>query len=303
MQAEISQLNRHTRRLTDRDGFWAFIMLLPNVAGFFVFTLFPVVVSFLLSFTSYDILTPPSFVGLANYQELFLFDKIVGQVVKNTLIYTAVVVPVGMFISLMLALALDKKIKFLRVFRAAFFMPVITSAVAVSLVWQWLYNPDFGLLNSLLRTMGISNPPAWLNSQVYALPAVMVVAIWKNLGYNMLLFLAGLQNISVTYYEAAALDGANGFQQFRHITWPLLSPTSFFVFVMTVISSFQVFDLVQLMTRGGPGRATSTLVHYIYQNAFKYFYMGYASALAYLLFAMVLIVTLLNMTLQRKVVY
>lgn len=291
------------RRLSDRDGFWAFAMLSPNLVGFLLFTLFPVIASLLLSFTSYDILTPPEWVGLYNYEEMFIYDKIVGQVVKNTLIYTACVVTIGIFISLMLALALDQKIKFVKLLRAAFFMPVITSAVAVSLVWQWLYNPDFGLLNSFLKMLGATEPPAWLNSQVYALPAVIATAIWKGLGYNMLLFLAGLQNISTTYYEAAELDGANNFQKFRHITWPLLSPTTFFVFVMSVISSFQVFDLVQLMTRGGPGRATSTLVHYIYQNGFKFFYMGYASALAYLLFALVLAITLVNMLFQKKVVY
>lgn len=291
------------RRLRDRDGFWAFMMLSPNLVGFLMFTVFPVLASLFLSFTSYDILTPPEWVGLYNYEEMFIYDKIVGQVVRNTLIYTASVVPIGIFLSLMLALALDQKIKFVRVFRSAFFMPVITSAVAVSLVWQWLYNPDFGLLNAFLKMVGVTEPPAWLNSQVYALPAVIVTSIWKNLGYNMLLFLAGLQNISTTYYEAADLDGANGFQKFIHVTWPLLSPTTFFVFVMSVISSFQVFDLVQLMTRGGPGRATSTLVHYIYQNGFKFFYMGYASALAYLLFAMVMVITLINMTLQKKVVY
>lgn len=291
------------RRLGDRDGFWAFVMLSPNLVGFLMFTLFPVIASLLLSFTSYDILTPPEWVGLYNYEEMFVYDKIVSQVVRNTLVYTACVVPIGIFLSLMLALALDQKIKFVRIFRSAFFMPVITSAVAVSLVWQWLYNPDFGLLNSFLKMVGVTEPPAWLNSQVYALPAVIVTSIWKNLGYNMLLFLAGLQNISTTYYEAAELDGANGVQRFMHITWPLLSPTTFFVFVMSVISSFQVFDLVQLMTRGGPGRATSTLVHYIYQNGFKFFYVGYASALAYLLFAMVLVITLINMTLQKKVVY
>jgi len=301
MLARQTAKPRH--RLSDRDGFWAFVMLSPNLLGFLMFTLFPVIASLLLSFTSYDILTPPQWVGLYNYEEMFIYDKIVGQVVKNTLVYTGCVVPIGIFISLILALALDQKIKFVKILRAAFFMPVITSAVAVSLVWQWLYNPDFGLLNSFLKMVGVTEPPVWLNSQVYALPAVIATSIWKNLGYNMLLFLAGLQNISTTYYEAAELDGANGFQKFRHITWPLLSPTTFFVFVMSVISSFQVFDLVQLMTRGGPGRATSTLVHYIYQNGFRFFYTGYASALAYLLFALVLMITLANMLFQKKVVY
>lgn len=291
------------KRLTDRDGFWAAVMLSPNLIGFLLFTLIPVMASLVLSFTEYDILTPIKWVGLANYREMLFKDKIVPQVVKNTLVYAVTVVPVGMFLSLMLAMALDQKIKFVKFYRAACFMPVITSAVAVALVWQWLYNPEFGLINAFLRGIGVSNPPAWLNSKVWALPAVILTAIWKGLGYNMLLFLAGLQNISVTYYEAADLDGANGLQRFFYITWPLLSPTTFFVFVMSVISSFQVFDLIQLMTQGGPGRASSVLVHYIYQNAFNYFYMGYASALAYLLFAIVLVITLFNMIFQKKVVY
>lgn len=291
------------RRLTDRNGFWALIMLSPNLLGFLLFTLFPVVASLVLSFTEYDILTPMRWIGLENYKEMLFGDKIVPKVVKNTLVYSCSVVPIGMFLSLMLALALDQKIKFIRLFRAAYFLPVITSAVAVALVWQWLYNPEFGLINAGLRAIGIKDPPAWLNSQRYALPAIIITAIWKNLGYNMLLFLAGLQNISTNYYEAADLDGANGVQKFLHITWPLLSPTTFFVFVMSVISSFQVFDLVWLMTEGGPGRSSSVLVHYIYQNAFNFFYMGYASALAYLLFFMMLLVTMCNMLFQKKVVY
>jgi ABC-type sugar transport system permease subunit len=163
--AYTTQTVKPRRRLSDRDGFWAFAMLSPNLVGFLLFTLFPVIASLLLSFTSYDILTPPEWVGLYNYEEMFIYDKIVGQVVKNTLIYTACVVTIGIFISLMLALALDQKIKFVKLLRAAFFMPVITSAVAVSLVWQWLYNPDFGLLNSFLKMLGATEPPAWLNSR------------------------------------------------------------------------------------------------------------------------------------------
>ena len=278
-------------------------MLAPNLVGFLLFTLIPVVASLVLSFTEYDILTPIKWIGLGNYKEMLSKDKTVPIVLKNTLIYTIAVVPIGMLLSLLLAMMLDQKLKFVKFFRAACFMPVITSAVAVSLVWQWLYNPEFGLVNAFLKWIGVSNPPAWLNSKVWSLPAVILTAIWKGLGYNMLLFLAGLQNISTSYYEAADLDGVNGWQRFFYITWPLLSPTTFFVFVMSVISSFQSFDLIQLMTQGGPGRSSSVLVHYIYQNAFNYFYMGYASALAYLLFAIVLVITMFNMLFQKKIVY
>lgn len=226
-------------------------------------------------------------------------DPIVWQVTKNTLVYTILTVPVGMCISLLLAVALDQQIGLKRFYRAAFFLPSITSMVVIAIVWQWIYNPEFGLLNYGLSLFHIKGGK-WLISSSTSLISLAIVGIWRRLGYDMIIFLAGLQGISTTYYEAAKLDGASGFQQFRYITIPMLKPTTFFVFVMAIINSFQVFDQVMLMTEGGPGRSSSVLVHYLYQNAFQYFNLGYACAIAYLLFTMILVITAFNLKMEKN---
>lgn len=280
------------------DGKWAWLMLAPNVIGFILFMLVPVVATFVLSFTKYDMLTTPQFIGLQNYINM-LKDPIVWEVTRNTVVYTILTVPIGMALSLLLAVTLDTKIRFRRFYRAAFFLPAITSMVVVAIVWQWIYNPDFGLLNYFLSLFGIQGPK-WLLDSSTALISLAIVGIWKNLGYNMIIFLSGLQGISNSYYEAAELDGANVFQKFFKITLPMLKPTTFFIFVMSIISSFQVFDQVMLMTKGGPGRSSSVLVHYLYQNAFQYFKLGYACAIAYLLFFIVMMITLFNMRMEKS---
>lgn len=280
------------------DTKWAWLMLLPNIVGFFMFMLVPVVVTFVLSFTNYDMLTPPEFIGLQNYENL-IKDPIVWQVTGNTILYTLLTVPVGMALSLLLAVALDQQIGLKRFYRAAFFLPSITSMVVISIVWQWIYNPEFGLLNYGLSLFGIPKGK-WLTSTSTSLLSIAIVGIWKRLGYDMILFLSGLQGISTTYYEAAKLDGASKLQQFKYITVPMLKPTTFFVFIMAIINSFQVFDQVMLMTSGGPGRSSSVLVHYLYQNAFQYFKLGYACAIAYLLFAIVMIITAVNLRMEKS---
>lgn len=292
----------HYKRFVYGDGFWAVVFLLPNLLGFLVFILGPVIASFGLSFTNWDLLTQVKWAGFKNYQTL-LSDQIFWKVLWNNIYYTVGTVPIGIVISLFLAIALNQKIKGVKVFRAIYFLPVISSTVAVAVVWQWLYNPEFGLLNYLLHLLGIDGPK-WLTSTTWAMPAVMISSIWKGLGFNMLLFLAGLQGIPQIYYEAAQIDGASWWRQFRNITIPLLSPTTFFVVVMSIINSFQVFDQIYIMTGGGPARSTSVLVHYLYQNAFQYFKMGYASAIAYVLFFLVFIVTLIQLQRSKKwVVY
>jgi multiple sugar transport system permease protein len=284
------------------DKFWAAVFLLPNLLGFLVFILGPVIASFGLSFTSWDLLTPIKWIGLENYQTL-ISDQVFWKVLWNTIYYTGGTVPVGIAISLFLAIALNQKIKGIKIFRAAYFLPVISSTVAVAVVWQWLYNPEFGLINYLLYLIGIEGPK-WLTSISWAMPAVIITSIWKNLGFNMLLFLAGLQGIPEVYYEAARIDGASWWQQFRNITLPLLSPTTLFVVVMSVINSFQVFDQIYIMTAGGPARSTSVLVHYLYQNAFEYFKMGEASAIAYVLFFLIFIITIIQLKRSKSwVVY
>lgn len=281
-----------------RDDGWAWVMLLPNVIGFLMFMLIPMVATFVLSFMEYDMLSVPKFVGLQNYKDM-IEDPITRQVTWNTIVYTILTVPVGMVLSLLLAVALDSINYLKRFFRGAYFLPSITSMVVISIVWQWIYNPEYGLMNFFLSFFGVS-PKKWLTSSSTSLISLAIVGIWKRLGYDMVIFLSGLQGISTNYYEAAQLDGANKFQIFWHITIPLLRPTTFFVFVMAIIGSFQVFDQVQLMTQGGPGRSSSVLVHYLYQNAFQYFKMGYACALAYLLFAIVLVLTVINMRTEKK---
>ena len=295
----MSKVVRVKRSKLKDDGRWAWFMLAPNVIGFFMFMLFPIVFTFGISFTDFDMLRPARFVGFDNYVRLAQ-DPIIRQVTWNTIKYTLITVPVGMVLSLFLAILLDQKLALRRFYRAAFFLPTITSMVVVSIVWQWMYNPEFGILNYLLSLLGIP-PQTWLLSSSTALVSLAIVGIWRGLGYNMLIFLAGLQGISNSYYEASELDGANKWQQFRYITFPMLAPTTFFIFVMSIIGSFQVFDQVMLMTGGGPGRSSSVLVHYLYQNAFLYFRLGYAAAIAYLLFFIIMIVTALNMRMEKRI--
>ena len=297
IEAHVAPKAKKKGKLKD-DTAWAWVMLLPNVIGFFMFMLVPVVATFVLSFMKYDMLTKPKFVGLGNYITMFK-DPIVWEVTKNTALYTLLTVPFGMCISLLLAVMLDQKIAFRRFYRAAFFLPSITSMVVVAIVWQWIYNPEFGIMNYFLSLFGIQGPK-WLLDSHTSLLSLAIVGIWKSAGYNMIIFLSGLQGISTTYYEAAKLDGAGLWQQFRYITLPLLKPTTFFIFVMAVISSFQVFDQVMLMTEGGPGRSSSVLVHYLYQNAFQYFKLGYACAIAYLLFFIIMGITIFNMRMEKN---
>jgi len=274
-----------------RDSVWAFILLLPNFICFLIFLLIPLVAAFFLSFTKWDLMTPIQWVEFENYIELFK-DETFLKSLWATIYFTVGTVPLGIIISLFLAVALDQAIKGLKIYRAAFFLPVISSMVAVSLVWMWIYNPEYGLFNYFLSMIGIEGP-RWLSSVTWAMPAVIITSIWKGLGFNMLLFLAGLQGIPKSYYEAADIDGARWFSKFYYVTIPLLFNTTIFVIVISLINSFQGFDSVYLMTSGGPARTTSVLVYYLYQNAFRYFRMGYASAIAYVLFSLMLFLTLI----------
>ncbi|CAM4294602.1 sugar ABC transporter permease [Paenibacillus alkaliterrae] len=285
------------KKLFQKDGTWALLLLLPNLLGFLAFTLIPVFASFFLSFTSWDMLTPVKWIGLSNYAEL-MKDETFIKVFWNTIYFAGVSVPLGIVISLLLAVALDR-ISLKKFYRAAYFLPVVSSMVAIAVVWQFIYNPEYGIMNYVLSWFGIQGPD-WLTSTVWAMPAVILTSVWKNLGFNMLIFLAGLQGISDDYYEAADLDGANTYQKFFCITVPLLSPTTFFVTVMSFIASFQVFDTIFLMTQGGPARSTSVIVHYLYEHGFKYFNMGYASAMAYVLFFMMFVITMIQFWRQRK---
>jgi multiple sugar transport system permease protein len=286
-------------RLRRREIGAAYGFLLPNLIGFTVFTFLPVLAALLISFTDWDLLQAPDWVGLGNYRTLFA-DPLFGQVLKNTALYVLGTVPLQMALALAVALALNQRIPGQLFFRTAYFMPVVASTVAVALVWRWIFNYDFGLLNSFLYMIGVQEPPNWLGSTRWALLSIIIMSIWQQVGYSMVLFLAGLQGVPQQLYEAAKIDGAGPTARFVFITLPMLSATTFFVLVIGVINSFQVFDQALIMTQGGPANATNTIVYHIYRNAFQFFKMGYASAMAWVLFAIIFVVTLLQFRYQRR---
>ena len=296
---------RRTRRrglsLAARESLAAYAFILPSLIGFLAFLVGPIVVSLALSLYDWELLLPPRFVAWANYQAL-LHDTRFREVVLNTAYYVVGVVPLNIVIALGLALWLNRRVRGVILYRSAFFVPVVTSTVAVSLIWMWMYSPGVGLVNTALRWVGVHGP-IWLGDTRWAMPALILLGVWKGFGYNMVVFLAGLQGIPASLHEAAAIDGATPRQRFRYVTLPLLSPTTFLAMVLTMISSFQVFESAYVMTGGGPVNATNTIVLYIYQNGFQYFKMGYASALAWGLFAVIFTLTLLQMKLQRTWVH
>ena len=276
----------------------AYLFLLPTLIGLVLFSLGPVIVGFLVSFTNWNILLPPQWVGLQNYQTLIEQD-LPRKVLWNTIYFTALNVPLNMAVALGVALLLNQQLRFAAFYRAVYFLPVVSSAVAASLIWTWLFSPNFGPINYFLENIGIPGP-AWLGSTTWAMPAVIIMSVWKGFGTNMLIFLAGLQGIPQELEEAAMIDGANRWQRFWNVTWPLLTPTTFFVLVISCIVSFQVFEQVFVMTEGGPAYATTVLGLFIYLNAFRYNNMGYAASAAYVLFAIVLAITLAQFRLQAR---
>jgi multiple sugar transport system permease protein len=281
------------------DGLAALLFLSPTLVVFGAFILFPVLFSFYLSFQQWNMFSGEStFVGLDNYSRLFRSEEF-WQVLKNTAIYTIGTIPLNMAFSLLIAYILNKKIAGKKFLRTAFFAPVIISPVAAALIWRWLYDPNFGLINYAIAIFGIG-AVNWLNDPSAAMLALIIMGVWKTFGINMVLFSAGLQGIPDSYYEAAEIDGAGKFAKFWHITIPMLAPTTFFIMIMSMISSFQVFDIVYVLTSGGPLGSTKVLVFYVYEQAFKFFEMGYASAAAYVLFAILFILTMLQVKYMQK---
>lgn len=283
-------MRRPRSRTARKETLAAALFLLPNLLGFLFLTAIPVIASFVLSFFNWKLINAPSFVGLNNFIELFT-DDLFWKSTLNTAVFVFVKVPLSIAIALFLAIVLNRKLIGRDLFRTIVFLPVICSSVSVALIWQPLFDQSSGLLNVIVGALG-GKPIPWLSSTKWAMPSVIGVAVWKEVGYAMVIFLAGLQGIPRTYYEAAKVDGSNVFQEFFHITVPLISPTTFFVLVTSIIGAFQVFDLTTVLTQGGPGNATNTLVMYIYQSGFRNFRMGYASALAMMLFLIVLALTL-----------
>lgn len=286
------------RTLEQKNAVMGYVMISPIIIGILLFSVIPVVFSLYISFTDWDMLHDQSWIGLQNYHTIFS-DKMLGTVWKNTGLYCLIAIPGAIFFGLLLALAMNAKIRGVALYRTAFFMPNITTTVAVCIVWSWLYNKDFGLFNNILTSLGLE-PIKWISSRKYAMPSVAIMSVWQAMGYDMILLTAGLKGIDETYYEAAMIDGANGWQRFWKITLPMLTPTLFFLVVTHCINYIQMFDAAYIMTEGGPGHATRSFVMQIYNTAFEYFRMGEASAYAWVLFIAVMIITVIQFKVQDK---
>ena len=278
-------------RKKNRNDNYAYLMILPAYFVFTVFILVPIGVVIYYSVTNFNLYSPPEFVGMKNYLNLFKdADFLVS--VKNTLLYTLGTLFPQLFLGLMLAVMLYRKSKLIPIFRTAFYLPNVMSMVCMSMVWLWIYDPTFGLLNSLLKVFGLS-AKQWLQDPKMAMFCVILMSIWKSCGYSMVIFLSGLTSIPDSLYEAASLDGAGSLHKFLHITWPLLRPTTFFLLVTGIVNSFSVFEQINIMTAGGPLNKTTTIVHQIYRRGFLEFKMGYASALSVMLLLFSVLITVL----------
>lgn len=290
------------RGLRRQEEYLAWLFVTPVALGILLFQIYPVLFSLYVSFTHWNFVTPPRWVGFRNYVELFTTDRFFLTALRNSVVYAVGTVVPGVALALVFAVLLNQEIRGRYVYRAIYFVPVVATTVSISILWTWIYEPNFGILNFLLKQIGITGP-LWLGTSRWAMPSLIIMSIWHGLGYNIVILLAGLQAISREYYDAAAIDGANGLQRFRFVTLPLLSPATFFVLVLSVINAFQVFTNVYVLTRGGPANATLSLVLYLYQQAFTYEEMGVASAVAYCLFVIIVALTALNFYLQRLWVF
>jgi multiple sugar transport system permease protein len=284
-----------------RSEWSAYLFLAPGVILFSLFTVFALLFAFYLTFHEWSIIEPEKpFVGLDNYSEL-IHDERFRRSIVNTLYFTGASVPLGMAAGLAIALLLNQPLRGRGILRTLYFLPVVTPFVVVTIIWKWLYNGDFGLFNYyLLKTHLIDEPLLWLSDKNLAMPAVVLMSVWSGVGFSMVIYLAGLQSIPQEYYDAAKVDGAGAWARFRHITVPMLAPTTLFLMVMGIIGSFQVFTQIFIMTNGGPVDRTTTMVFFIYEAAFKFYEMGYASTLAYGLFALLFVFTLLQLRLYRR---
>jgi len=280
---------------------WGYGMASPWIVGFLVFTLGPMVASIYFSLTEYSVLQPAKFIGLNNFVRMFTNDPRYWISIENTVYYTVLQVPLGIIVALIIAILLNQGLRGETFFRTAYYMPSVVSGVAVSMLWLWLFDPTLGLVNNILEHLGIDGP-RWLQDPTWSKPALVIMSVF-GIGGTMVIFLAGLQGISESYYEAAMVDGANWWQKTWNITIPMITPTIFFNLVMGFIGSFQVFTQAYVMTNGGPVNSTLFYVLYLYQNAFRFFKMGYASAMAWVLFFIVLGLTLIQFRLAGRWVY
>ena len=290
-------MNKYFEKLVTNERSVVCIFLFPALFGILIFIIIPLICSFALSFAKWDLLNPIEFVGFENYRIIFS-EAVFYKILINTVVFAISTSVLGVIIPLILAAILNSKIRGSEFYKTAYFLPFITPMIVIGVVWQWIFDPNIGLLNTFLH-LHIN----WLYDANYAMPALIIVSVWKLIGYNMLIFLSSLSGISQSLFEAAKIDGANSYQVFKNVTIPMLSPTIFFVVIITAISSFQVFDLIYLMTEGGPFDSTNVLVYAVYKNAFEYFNAGKASAIAYVLFFIILVLTLFQWSLRKKLVY
>ena len=281
------------------ERWWGYAFAAPPLIGFLVFGLGPLIGSLALSFTRYDILTPPEVVGLENYRRLVTEDFFVGRTLVNTAFYL-LGLPLGLSVALGVAMLLDRATRFRAFFRTVYFVPAVCSIVALALLWKWLYRADYGLINTALSALGVDDPPAWLSDRRLVKPSLVVMGVWTNLGFDVVVLLAALKTVPRHLLEAAELDGANAWQRFRHVTFPAITPTLFFLSVTGTIAILQSFDQVWVMTRGGPAYSSATFMLYVYVTGFQYFRMGYACAMAWLLGLIVLAVTWAQFRLARR---
>ncbi len=295
------QINTGRLRKNREEIITGYLCILPWIIGLAVFIVGPIIASLIFSFMDYSVALPPKFIFLGNYRKMLLEDPLVWKSLYNTLYMTIIGVPLDMFLALGVALLLNQKLKGEAFFRTVFYLPSIVPQVAMSLLWLWILNPQIGLVNYVLSLLGIRGPN-WLGSEVWAKPAFIIMGFW-GIGRNVVIFLAGLQNVPQHLYDAATVDGANVWQRFRYVTLPMLSPTIFFVLVMGFIGTLQIFSQAYIMTGGGPVYSTLFYVYHLFNKAFRDFQMGYASAMAWFLFIIIFAATMLNLKLSSKWVY
>ncbi|WP_020576934.1 carbohydrate ABC transporter permease [Actinopolymorpha alba] len=297
-----SRIVKGSPRSRRRGGFTGWLYVGPVILGVIAFQFLPVFISLYASLTDWTGLTPPRFAGVSNYVELLTRDPLFWLTLRNTAVFTVGSVVLSIAVGLALAVLGNQKVPGISIFKAAFFAPVVTNAVAVGFVWFWLYQPQEGLINGYLAELHIQGP-AWLTSNRWAMVAVIIVAVWQGVGYPMLILLAGLQGIPESLHEAATVDGASAWSRFWKITLPLLTPTLFFLLVTQFITSFQVFGIIFVMTHGGPANATNVYIYQIYQSAFSYGRLGYAAAMGWILFVIVGVVTFFQWKLEKRWVF
>ncbi|MDU5110516.1 MAG: sugar ABC transporter permease [Clostridium sp.] len=287
--------NKKRMSLKTKEALTGWLFVSPALIGFSIFTFGSIIYSLYLSLTDYDLMSKPKFIGLENFIRAFTKDEYFYKFFGNTLYFVVFLVPIVLVISLLLALLINKKVgRMTKAYRVALFLPSITSTIAVSMVWLWIFNPDMGLINNLLTAIGFNNPPMWLNSPETSKMALIIMRVWQMSGYYMIMFLAGLQTIPQSLYESAQVDGANKIQSFFKITLPMLSNTTFVVIILLVIEAFNMFESIFIMTNGGPLGSTSTIMYYIYEQGFGNYNMGYASAIAWIFFVIIMIITLIQ---------